>query len=206
MMKKKQSTTRKPEKTFEEMLNAIGDSLSNLVSSNDEEDGEHKEDKEDTELGKLSEDDEPGWVMGTISKTVQYHKEGLRQKQMRLDKLIKQEWGDPADYCRERDMKYRMTKLMVLAVRKPQTHSNAATPVLTTFGKLLQTVHIVAGQSQMPQGTSQPASSQMRLGSENPQSHTDMTSLQPDAVANVSPIENAKPVEPISFKPCISHP
>jgi len=31
-------TTREPEKTFEEMLNAIGNSLSDLASSNDEED------------------------------------------------------------------------------------------------------------------------------------------------------------------------
>ena len=43
------------------MLNAIGDSLSDLVSSNDEQDGEDEEDdEEDTELGKLSDDDEPG--------------------------------------------------------------------------------------------------------------------------------------------------
>jgi hypothetical protein len=33
-------TTRKPETTFEQMLNAIRDSLSNLTTSDDEEDGE----------------------------------------------------------------------------------------------------------------------------------------------------------------------
>jgi len=55
------ATTGRPETTFEEMLNAIGDSLSTLASSDDEQDGEHKEDdEEDTELGKLSDDDEPG--------------------------------------------------------------------------------------------------------------------------------------------------
>jgi len=53
------------------MLNPIGDSLSDLASSEDEEDGEDEDDdEEDTELGKLSKDDEPGWVMGTITKTV----------------------------------------------------------------------------------------------------------------------------------------
>jgi len=51
-----------------EMLDAIRDSLSDVASSDVEEDGE---DNEDTEQGKLSEDDEPGWVMGTISKMVQ---------------------------------------------------------------------------------------------------------------------------------------
>jgi len=54
-------TTGKPETTFEGMLNAIGDSLSDLATSNDEQDGEDEEDEEeDTELGKLS-DNEPGW-------------------------------------------------------------------------------------------------------------------------------------------------
>jgi len=64
--------TGKPEKTLKEMLNTIGDSLSDRASSDDEQDGEDEEDdEEDTELCMLS-DDEPGWVMGTISKTVQH--------------------------------------------------------------------------------------------------------------------------------------
>jgi hypothetical protein len=55
---------------FEEMLNAIGDSLSDLATSDDEQDGEDKQDgEEDTELGTLT-NDEPGWVMGTISEEV----------------------------------------------------------------------------------------------------------------------------------------
>jgi len=52
------------------MLNAIGDILSDLTSSDDEEDAEDDEEDDDTEHGKLSEDDEPGWVIGTISKSV----------------------------------------------------------------------------------------------------------------------------------------
>jgi len=64
-------TTRTSERTFEQMWNAIGESLCNLASSDDTEDAEDKDDdKDDTELGKLSEDDEPGWVMDTISQTV----------------------------------------------------------------------------------------------------------------------------------------
>ena len=62
-------TTGKPEKTFEEMLNAIGHSLSDLASSDEEQDVEDEEyNEDDTELGKLSDDDQPGWVMGTLSK------------------------------------------------------------------------------------------------------------------------------------------
>jgi hypothetical protein len=53
-------TPRKVETTFDEMMNAIGPSLSNLASSDAEQDGEAEEDdEEDTELGKPSDDDEP---------------------------------------------------------------------------------------------------------------------------------------------------
>jgi len=54
------SITTKSETTYEDMLNAIGDSLSDLPSSDDEEDGEDKDGKGAIELGKLSEDGEPG--------------------------------------------------------------------------------------------------------------------------------------------------
>jgi hypothetical protein len=64
--------------TLDELLNAIGDSLSDLASSEHDEDGEDQDDDaEDTEHGKLSEDDEPGLVMGTISKTVQHRVESF---------------------------------------------------------------------------------------------------------------------------------
>jgi hypothetical protein len=80
-VEKGRSTTTKRERTLEEMLNAIGDNLSDLASSDDEEDGEDEDDdQEDTGHGKLSEDDEPSWVIGTISKTVQHSMESFRQK------------------------------------------------------------------------------------------------------------------------------
>jgi hypothetical protein len=78
-------TSRVPEKTFLEMMAPIGDSLSDLASSDDAEEGE--DDKEEAEQGKLSEDYEPGWVMGTISKTVQQRMESFRQKQMKHNEL-----------------------------------------------------------------------------------------------------------------------
>ena len=68
-----------PEQSFEEQMNAIGDSMRDLASSDAEQNGEDKEYYEDdTELGKLSDDEEPGWVMGTISKTVQHRLESFR--------------------------------------------------------------------------------------------------------------------------------
>jgi len=71
-------TSRKSEKSFEDRLNAIGDCPSDLASSDEEEDTDNGEDNEYTELGKPSRDDEPGWVMGTISKTVMHRMERYR--------------------------------------------------------------------------------------------------------------------------------
>jgi hypothetical protein len=93
------ATTEKPETTVQEMLNHVGDNLSNLGSSDGEQDGEDKEDdEEDTELGKLGDDDEPGWVMGTIFKSVLRRIEGFGQKQMRLHKLTELGLGDATNY------------------------------------------------------------------------------------------------------------
>jgi hypothetical protein len=148
-------TSREPEKTFEEMLVAIGDSLSDLASSDDGEDGE-EEDDEETEQGNLSEDDEPGWVMGTITKTVQQRMERFRQKQMKLDELTQPGWEDAADYFRERDKKYGTTELRVPAVVQPQTMDDAPAPPPATFGELMESLDIVPRISQRPQGTSRP--------------------------------------------------
>ena len=93
-------TSRQPEKTFEEMLVAIGDSVSDLASSDDGEDGEDEDDQA-TEQGKLSNDDKPCCVMGTITKTVQQHMESFCQKQMKLDELTQPGWENAADYFRE---------------------------------------------------------------------------------------------------------
>jgi hypothetical protein len=201
------ATAQKPETTFEEMLNAIGDSLSDLASSNDEQDGEDEEhDEEDTELGKLSDDDEPGWVMGTINKTVQHHMESFQQKQMRLDELTQPGWGDAANYFRERDMRYGTAELMVPAVVKPQTDSTTATPPPITVGEHMQTPEIVRGKPEMPPVTSRPGRSQMRLGSEKPQSHIFIPVLSPGMATDSIPIQDVNPVEPVSFYPCMKDP
>jgi hypothetical protein len=106
--------SREPEKTFEEIMAAIGDSLSNLASSDDGEDGE--DENEETEQGKLSKNDKPGWVVGTISKMVQQRMESFRQKQMKLDELTQLGWEDAANYFHEQDKKYSTAKLRVPVV------------------------------------------------------------------------------------------
>jgi hypothetical protein len=71
------------------MLNAIRDSLSNVTISEDEEDGEDEDhDDENPGLGQMSQDEEPGWVMDAMTKTVKHHMEIIRPKQMKLDKLM----------------------------------------------------------------------------------------------------------------------
>jgi len=74
---------------------AIGDSLIDLASSDDGEDGEDVQ--EEAEAGKLSEDDELGWVMGTIFNTVLQHLESFGEKQMKLDELTQPGWEDAAE-------------------------------------------------------------------------------------------------------------
>jgi len=135
-------TTGEPEKTFEEVMVAIGDSLSDLESSDDGEDEDDEDDKE-TEQGKLSDDDEPGWVMGTISTVVQQHMERFRQKQMKLDALTQPGWGDAADYFCPSDKKYARSEFTVPALVIPQTDDDAVAPAPRTFGEPMDCLDLV---------------------------------------------------------------
>jgi hypothetical protein len=183
------------------MMAALRDTLSDLASSDDGEDGEDEDDE--TEQGKLSEDDEPGWGLGTISKTVQQCMECFRLKQMKLDELTLPGWGVAADYFRTRDKKYGTADFRVPVIVQPQTDDDASAPPPTIFGDLLERLDIVPGISQMPQGTSQPGSSHIRLGSVQPQSNMSLSGLQPAAESDTSPLLQAKSVEPVSVYPGI---
>jgi len=111
MLRKGGLTTTKLDTTCAEMLNAIGDSLSYLASSDDEEDGEDEDDEgEDPAGGKLRKDDEPSWVIGTISNTVRYRMERFRQTCMKLDELTRPGLRDAADHFGEGDKKYGTTE------------------------------------------------------------------------------------------------
>jgi len=194
--------SRESEKTFEEMLVAIGDSLSDLASSDDVEDGED-EDEEKTEQGNLSEDDEPGCVMGTITKTVLQRLERFRQTEMKLDELSQPGWEDAANYFSEEDKTYGTTKLRVPAVIQPETNNDTPAHPPATFGQLMESLDIVPGISQRPQGTSRPGSSHIRLGPVKPQPKWSIPSGEPAAEPDSSTLLKAKPVDPVSFYPCI---
>jgi len=180
---------------------AIGDNLSDLASSDDGEDVEDED--QETELGKLSEDDQPGWVMATIPKTVQQRMESFRQKQMKLDELTQPGWEDVADCFRERDKKYGTAELRVPEVVQPQTDDDASAPPPSTFGERMERLDIVPGISQMPQGTSRPGSSHIRLGSVKPQSNTTISCFEPGAEPDTLSLLKGKPDQPVSFNRCL---
>jgi len=101
------------------MLNGIGDSQGNLESSDNEEDGEDEiDDEEHPELGKLSENDDPSWVMGTNSKKVQQHKEGFRQKWIMFDYVMQPGSSNAAVCISDSGKTYWMAKLKVPVVVK----------------------------------------------------------------------------------------
>jgi len=186
-----------PEKTFQVMMVSIGDSLSDLASSNNGEDGEDEDDTE-TEQGQLSEHDEPGWVMGTITKQVQQHLEGFGQYPMKLGKLTLRGWDDAADDFHERDQKYGTSGLWVPAVVQQRRDHDAASPVPTTIAELQNCLDIVPGMSEMPRGTSRPGSSHIGLGVMQRQSNTSISGLETVAERNKSPQLKPKPIEPVS--------
>jgi len=92
---------------------------------------------------------------------------------------------------------------MVPAVVQPQTDDDAAAPAPTTYRELMECLEIVSGMSQMPQGTSRPGSSHIRLCSMKPQSDTSISGYEPADERDTSPLLKAKPDQPVSFYPCI---
>jgi len=109
---------REPEETSNEILVSIGDSLSDIASSGN---GENREDEigEETKQGKWSKDDDPGWVIRTISKTVQQPIDRFWQNQIKLEELTQPRWGDAADYFHHRHQTYCTFECRVPAVVKP---------------------------------------------------------------------------------------
>jgi hypothetical protein len=69
---------------FEEMLDATRDCLSDLARLDYKEDGEEDD---ESHPGMLSEDVEPGWVVGTSTKTVQQDMDRFRHMHMMIHKL-----------------------------------------------------------------------------------------------------------------------
>jgi len=129
--------------------------------------------------------------------------ERFRQKQMKFDELTQPGWEDAADYFRERDEKCGTSELRVPAVVQQRTNDDAPPHPLTTFAEVMESLDIVPTISE---GTSRPGSSHIRLGLVKPQSKSSIPSGEPAAEPDSSPLLKAKPVEPVSFYPCIWRP
>jgi len=179
--------------------------MSDFVSSDDGEDGEDDDDEE-TEQGQPSEDDKPGWVMGTISKIVPQRMERVRQKQTKFDELTQPGWEVTADYLRGGFKKYGTRKLRILAVVKPQKDNDIAAPAPTLFGEHMDSLDIVPWISLMPHGTSRPGSTHISLCSGKLQSNMSIPGLAPAVEPDPSLIQNTKPVDLVSIYPAYSLP
>jgi len=198
-------TNRQPEKTFEQLMVAIREYLSGLAWSDDSENGE-AEDNNETEQGKLSEDDEPGRVMGTFTKMDNQRMVRFRQKQIKLDELTQPGWEDATDNFPEGDKKDGTSQLRVLAFVQLQTDGDVGAPAPTSFGEHMEIRKIVPGISQMPQVTSRAGSNHVRLGSVKLPWNTSIPGLQLATKSDSSLLLKDKPVEPVSFYPCIYPP
>jgi len=137
---------------------------------------------------------------------VQQRLEWFRQKQVKLNEFTHPGWEDATDYFRERDNKYDTSALRVPAVVQQHMDDDAVTPIPTTIRELLECLDIVPGISRRSQGTSLPGSTHIGLCSVKPQSDTSISGPEPAAERDTSPLVKAKPVEPVSFYPCIQSP
>jgi len=73
---------------------------------------------------------------------------------MRLDEWPQQGCGDAADSFGERNKKYGAADMKIPAVINPKKDELTATPALSTLFEHMETLDIVHGVLQMPQGTS----------------------------------------------------
>jgi len=197
--------SRGPENNILEMMVAIRGNLIDFASSDTEEDG-NEDDNEDTKLGKLGEDNKPGLVMGTISKTVQQRSERFRQIYIEHDQLTRLVWGNTANYFRERDSECGTTYWSIPAAIEPQTDDVVATPAPTAFEEQIEWLDIILRRVRIPQGMSQLGSSHMSKSCLKPQWHNGGACLLPDMEPEWSPVHNVMPVEPVCIYPWISPP
>jgi len=125
---------------------------------------------------------------------------------MKLHEMLQWGWGYAADNLREGGKKYGTAQLNIEAVIQSQNDEVTVVPAMTSFVAVIETLDIDPRISQMPQGSSQPGSSHMRLGSTKSQSHKCIAFSLSDTGPNLLPINNMKPIEPVSFYPCTLSP
>jgi len=98
---------------------------------------------------------------------------------------------------------YGTAELRVLVLVQLETDDDASAPPPTTYGDHMDRLGIATGISQMPQGTSRPGSSHIRLGLVKLLANTSRSGLEPVSEPDMSHGLKAKPVEPVSLYPRI---
>jgi len=176
---------RDPEMSFEETMVAIRDNLNNLASSDYGADEEDEYDEETAKV-KLSEDTEPSWVIGQITKPVQQRMRRLRLEQIKLNELKEPGSEYTVNHICENDKMYVTHQMRELALIPLQTDDDDASPATTTLGECLECLEIVPGISQMLQPTPRSGSSHYRLGSVMPVSNTNISGLEPGTECHTS--------------------
>jgi len=111
-------------------------------------------------------------------------------------------WGDEADYFCQRDQEDGRTELKVPEVVQSQREKNATWSASTPVAEPMETHDTLHRKSQMPQVTSQPGSSQMRLGLQKPLIYEGIQSFPPTPPLDSSVIQISMHVEPVSYNPC----
>jgi len=98
------------------------------------------------------------------------------------------------NYFCERDEMYGSTKLTVAGVTNPQMNKVAAATAPTTVGELLESLYIVPGKLQIPQGTCRLGSSYMRISLGKPHTSKHISSHLSDKKLDSSPSNKKRSV------------
>jgi len=116
---------------------------------------------------------------------------------MKLDELTQTGWADADDYFLQTDLKYGTAEMKIPAVVKPEQDELTATPAPTTFGELMETLHIVPEYRKWHQGlfTKKLSFEKKRLGSGKPQSRIHIVYLPPNTELNSLPKKSSRSVE-----------
>jgi hypothetical protein len=142
--------------TFEEMLEAIGDSVDNVATSDEEDnDEDNEEDGEDNNDAKLGNGNEPEWVVDTINQSVPAQLDLLLTKEMNFVELTTLGSADAENDFRTCDRKYITTKLKIQAVVTLNAISDTANA--SKFHHFMDTlIRVPATTSPMAQPTTSP--------------------------------------------------
>jgi len=121
------------------------------------------------------------------------------QTQLKPDQFTQPRCAEAPDYYCEREYKYGTSKLCIPVVIQLKTDDDVVPPEPTAFVEVMEHLQIVPGVSGLPQGTSRPPNSHRRIRSGMLHTVTSIHGVVSPMVPDLSLIQNATPVELITF-------